>query len=107
MATLRPDDHQPKVERAITALDDFSIIGIVEDFNLSLKTIAQNIQENFPSFTCEIKHANKSKPINLGLGPALDQLLNECNKDDVILWINELDRLKFSENQQIHAKQFT
>ena len=46
LATLRPGD-EPKIQRAIEALNDLSVVGIVEDFNKSLKKIASKILEEF------------------------------------------------------------
>ena len=85
LATLRPGD-EPKIQRAIEALNDLSVVGIVEDFNKSLKKIASKILEEFPNYEYEIAHSNKSKLFDFELSPALNQLLKECNKSDYRLW---------------------
>ena len=85
LATLRPGS-QPKIQRAIEALDDISIVGIVEDFNNSLKAIACEILQDFPNYEHEAAHSNKSKLFDFELSPALSQLLKECNKSDYRLW---------------------
>lgn len=85
LATLRPGD-QPKVQRAIAALEDLSVVGIVEDFNNSLASIASKILEDFPDYAYEAAHSNKSKLFDFELSPALHQLLKECNRADQRLW---------------------
>jgi len=85
LSTLRPGS-QPKVQRAIEALNDLSVVGIVEDFNNSLRAIACKILEDFPCYEYEIAHSNKSKLFDFELSPALNQLLKECNKSDIRLW---------------------
>ena len=85
LATLRPS-KEPRVERAIAALNELSIVGIVEDFDQSMNRIANRILEDFPNFEYETAHSNKSKLFDFDLSPALHQLLKECNKDDIILW---------------------
>ena len=85
LATLRPGS-QPRIQRAIEALDDISIVGIVEDFNNSLKAIACEILQDFPNYEYEAAHSNKSKLFDFKLSPALSQLLKECNKSDYRLW---------------------
>ena len=85
LATLRPG-HKPKVERAIEALDDFSIVGIVENFNQSVKAIANKIKGDFPSYEHEFTHSNRSKPSDFKMSIAMRQLLEECNKNDYYLW---------------------
>ena len=61
LATLRPG-HKPKVERAIEALDDFSIVGIVENFNQSIKTITHKIKRNSQTL-----HMKSNMPTNQNL----------------------------------------
>ena len=85
LATLRPGDGT-KAERAIEALSDFSCVGIVEKFEHSLKQITTLVQEHYPSFKYEIAHSNRSKLFDFELSPALEQLLQECNKSDLRLW---------------------
>ena len=85
LATLRPGD-QPKVQRAIAALEDLSVVGTVEDFSNSLANIASKILEDFPEYAYEAAHSNKSKLFDFELSPALHQLLKECNRADQRLW---------------------
>lgn len=86
LSTLRPGD-EPKVQRAINALEDLSVVGTVEDFNQSLSNIAKAIKECFPNYEYQVAHSNKSKLFDFELSPALDQLLKECNKADHRLWM--------------------
>jgi hypothetical protein len=85
LATLRPGDGT-KAERAIEALSDFSCVGIVEKFEHSLQQITNLVREHYPSFEYEIAHSNRSKLFDFELSPALEQLLQECNKSDLGLW---------------------
>ena len=85
LATLRPG-HQPKLERAIEALDDLTFIGIVEDFNKSLALIAEHIRKDFPDYENNTVHDNKSKTLDINMSTTLKQLLEECNKEDHALW---------------------
>lgn len=85
LATLRPG-NEPKIERAIKALDDLSIVGTVEEFNQSMNLIAARIAKNFSNFGYETTHSNKSNIFNFNISPALRQLLKECNGNDTALW---------------------
>lgn len=85
LATMRPG-HHPKVERAIKALDDLTVFGIVEDFNKSLALIAEHIRKDFPDYENNTVHDNKSKTIDINMSTTLKQLLEECNKEDHALW---------------------
>ena len=95
MVTLRPGD-EPKVQRAINALEDLSVVGTVEDFNQSLSNIAKAIKECFPNYEYQVAHSNKSKLFDFELSPALDQLLKECNKADHRLWVAAKQTIKRS-----------
>ena len=83
-----------RAERAINALDDFSIVGIVEDFNKSLKLLEFMVKKSFPDFKAQSNHSNRSNESELELSPALSQLLYECNKDDNQVWKAGIDKLK-------------
>ena len=97
LATLCPGE-QTNIQRAISALDDVSVIGIVESFDQSLARIAAKIREIFPYYNYESTHSNKSKLFDFELSPALEFLLEECNKSDLRLW--KLAQKRFRQQQQ-------
>nr|WP_115093345.1 sulfotransferase family 2 domain-containing protein [Synechococcus sp. UW106] len=90
LATLRPGS-QPKVQRAIEALDDLTVVGIVERFETTLELLKREINKYYPDFKIQTTHANQSTKADVELGPALTQLLHECNKDDRKLWLEGLE----------------
>jgi len=85
LATLHPSD-QPKIRRAIAALNDLSFVGIVEDFNTSMATLSSQIVKDFPNYKYTAKHSNKSGRFDFDINPTLNQLLIECNRADQRLW---------------------
>jgi len=100
LATLRPGEES-SIRRAMSALDDITLIGIVEHFDKSLEKIALKIRETFPDYDYESTHSNKSKLFDFELSPALDQLLEECNKADLRLW--KFAKKQFNQQEDIVA----
>lgn len=85
LATLSPGP-EAKINRALASLEKLSVVGIVEDFNKSLDLMETEVKRYFPDFNCEAAHSNRSRLFDFEMGPALDQLLFECNRMDHRLW---------------------
>jgi len=91
LATLT-QSSETKIQRAIASLKDISIFGIVEDFQEALARVEASVKEAFPDFKSNITHSNRSRLFDFEMSPALEQLLDECNRNDLRLW-NHAKRL--------------
>ena len=89
-------------ERAIAALDNFSLVGIVEEFNNSLILLESILQDQFSDFKVQLTHTNRSNDLEIDFSPALNQLLHECNKDDKQLW--KVGRERLAESMRYFLK---
>ena len=87
-----------KIERAVTALDNFSMVGIVEEFEKTLILFESILQNQFENFKVESTHTNRSNEYEIEFSPALNQLLHECNNNDKQVWKAGLEKLKNSMN---------
>ena len=87
-----------KIERAVTALDNFSMVGIVEEFEKTLILFESILQNQFENFKVESTHTNRSNEYEIEFSPALNQLLHECNNNDKQVWKAGLEKLKKSMN---------
>ena len=85
---------ESKLDRAILALSEFSVIGVVEEFEASIQVLHSKLAKHFPDFKAEYTHSNQSKKSNEDLNPILRQLLIECNKSDYLLWQKCKEMLK-------------
>ena len=83
-----------KLERAMNAITSITVLGVVEEFQKSLKLMEIEISKYYPDFKADSVHANQSKRDDKELGASLNQLLNECNKNDHQLWLQGLDIIK-------------
>ena len=101
LSTIRTGDES-KIKRAISALDDLSVIGVVEEFETSLQLISEAIKEYYPLFKHETAHSNQSKLFNFEMSPALNQLLTECNRHDLLLWRTAKQNLSPNQNIKSH-----
>lgn len=101
LATMTPT-KAPNIERAMTALDNFSMVGIVEEFEKTLSLLESILQNQFENFKVESTHKNRSNEYELEFSPALNQLLHECNNNDKQVWKAGLEKLKKSMNN-LHA----
>ena len=85
-------------------LQNLSIVGLVEEFEDTIKKMADTISQYFPHFDCEIAHSNKSSLFDFEVSPTLNQLLVECNREDLEL-VEYIKRHYFKEStgkNQIH-----
>ena len=77
---------EAKINRALASLEKLSVVGIVEDFNKSLDLMETEVKRYFSDLNCEAALSNRSRLFDFEMGPALDQLLFECNRMDHRLW---------------------
>ena len=70
----------------VKALQQLSIVGLVEEFEESVHRMKEVISQSFPDFDYEINHSNKSRLFDFELSPTLNQLLIECNHEDLKLF---------------------
>ena len=98
----------PELERALKGLNALAIVGIVEEFDLSMEYYRKEICRFYSTFTLESVHKNITSQRNLSLAEKLDtirssldratyQRLLDCNRDDLQLY--EAAKRKLSELQ--------
>ena len=92
LSTLVNGSVESKYSLAKRALEKISFVGIVEKFNDSLSDFKTLISAEFPDFQALNSHANKSKLFDFEMSIALDQLLQEVNRNDQRLWRQELEK---------------
>lgn len=85
LATLT-EGNETKIQRAMASLNKISTFGLVEDFQETLQRIESLIKKDFPDFRCNVTHSNRSRLFDFEMSPALEQLLDECNRNDLRLW---------------------
>ena len=101
LATMIPTQAHQR-ERAIAALDNFSLVGIVEEFGNSLMLMESILQDQFSDFKVQLTHTNRSHDFEVEFSPALNQLLHECNKNDKQLW--KVGRERLAESMRYFLK---
>ena len=106
LATMIPARAHQK-ERAIAALDSFSIVGIVEEFEKTLTLLESMLQDKFSDFEVQVTHTNRSNDFDIDFSPALNQLLHECNKNDKQIWKVGRERLTKSMHDMLNANAVT
>ena len=94
-------------ERAIAALDSFSMVGIVEEFEKSLTLMESMLQDQFSDFKVHLTHTNRSNDFEIDFSPALNQLLHECNKNDKQVWKVGRERLAASRRHFLNTNAAT
>ncbi len=73
----------PELDRAAQGLKAVSVVGLVEEFDLSLERLSAILKPAFPSFTWDSVRANVSKPEpKAPESPEFVKLLNEVNQLD-------------------------
>ena len=93
LSTLTQSSHT-RLERAKITISDITVLGIVEEFQAALNLLKKEITRYYPDFKVQTIHANQSTNVDKELGPALNQLLHECNKDDHKLWLEGLNIMR-------------
>ncbi len=85
LAAFRPGP-EPEIDRALAALGEIELAGIVEDFAGSMRRIAQALLPLFPAFRFDAPRLNRSDPeLAPEMSPELRALLAEANADDMVL----------------------
>lgn len=77
----------PELDRAMQAMDQIDVIGLIEDFDGSMERLKGAVTPSYPSFNYTSVRANVSKP---GIStqaddPKLTALLQQNNSDDLAL----------------------
>ena len=101
-------DDRPKeseLSRALTGLDSLPVVGIVSQFDLSMKLYSQAIAKYYPSFKSTSVHENttsdpqtsfaeKLDTISQSLDSATYQRLLDANRDDLKLYEAAKEKLR-------------
>ena len=104
LSLMSSESDLSELERAIKGLNTLPIVGIVEEFDLSMKYYAQAIAQHYPSFTVQSVHKNITSQKSVSLSEKLDavrssldratyQRLLDCNQDDLQLHEAAIDKL--------------
>ncbi len=94
---LNSQPNLTEFEQAMHGLDSLPIVGIVEEFDLSMKLYQKAIAQYYPSFQLKSVHKNITSQQNLSLAAKLDliqsnldratyQRLLDSNRDDLQLY---------------------
>ena len=97
LSWLSSKSDSTELSRAMEGLDSLPLVGIVEQFDLSMKYYSQAIARAYPSFQFNPVHENITAPKNLSpaeklkdamdnLDPATYERLLEANTDDLQLY---------------------
>lgn len=74
---------EPELQRALRGLEQLSVVGLVEDFDGTLRRLAAALTDSYPDFTVRPVRANASaKRIPPPIGPRVRRLLEAANGDD-------------------------
>ncbi len=77
--------HNNALKNACEALNRITFIGLVEEFDKSMKVLSNKLKLHFPDFEYKYIHSNKSKFIPIEIPQDLNQLLREYNQNDLEL----------------------
>lgn len=102
-----------ELEQAMSGLDSLQVVGIVEEFNLSMRNYERAIAQYYPTFKFKPVHKNVTSQRHLSLeekleqiGANLDQItyerLLEANQDDLKLY--EVAREKLFSLEAVRAE---
>lgn len=94
---LNAQANLSELERALSGLDSLPIVGIVAEFNLSMKYYSKAIAQYYPSFQFKSVHKNITSERHLSLENKLDEIssnldqttyqrLLDANHDDLQLY---------------------
>lgn len=94
LASLLPGDA-PELERAQAALDELSVVGIVEEFDRSLEVLSSLLKPAYPGFhTTSVRTNVTSRPQETEADARINALLRAENAGDAALWKVAASRLK-------------
>ena len=77
--------HNNALTNANEALSRISFVGLVEEFDKSMKLLSNKLKLHFPDFVYEYNHSNKSSLVPIEISQDLNQLLIESNQYDLEL----------------------
>ena len=77
--------HDNTFTNAIEALSRITFVGLVEEFDKSMKVLSNKLKNHFPDFVYEYNHSNKSSSIPIEIPQYLNQILVESNRYDLEL----------------------
>ena len=94
---LNAQANLSELEKALSGLDSLPMVGIVEEFNLSMKYYSKAIAQYYPSFQFKSVHKNITSERHLSLEDKLDEIssnldqstyqrLLDANHDDLQLY---------------------
>jgi hypothetical protein len=78
---LNSQPNQTELEQALSGLDLLPIVGLVDEFDLSMKLYQQAIAKYYPSFQLKLVHKNITSPRNISLAEQLDIIYQQLDKD--------------------------
>ena len=110
---LNSQSDLSELERALEGLNILPIVGIVEEFELSMKYYAKAIAQYYPSFTVKSIHKNvtsqrslsqaeKLELVRSNLDRATYQRLLYCNRDDFQLYEAAKHKLSQLSKETVH-----
>ncbi len=86
LASLLPGDG-PELTRAVQAMQQLSVVGLVEDFDDVTRRLTETLRPIFPEFLAENVRVNTTTPApETDTDRRVNALLEEVNSDDRHLW---------------------
>ena len=77
--------HNNALTNASEALSRITFVGLVEEFDKSMKVLSNKLKNHFPDFVYEYNHSNKSSSIPIEIPEDLYQILIDFNQYDLEL----------------------
>jgi hypothetical protein len=113
---LNSQPNMTELERALNGLDLLPIVGLVDEFDLSMQLYRQAIAKYYPAFQLKSVHKNITSRVNLSLAEQLKsiqqqldqdtyQRLLDANQDDLRLYLAAQKKLLFQsvgQNQPVN-----
>lgn len=105
LASFVIDNEKSELERAIKALNIIDVVGMVEEFALSINVIEATLLPYLPNFAGTVTHRNvnetrektlkgRNQKARAELGEETWKRLEECNQDDTILLAKAAENLR-------------
>lgn len=77
---------EPELERAVRALEELSVVGLVSAFGTSMEKLKDALKDVFPDFKYDAIHMNSSKASkSVSPDSSIEYLLQQENQDDLTL----------------------
>jgi Sulfotransferase family len=103
---LNSQPNMSELAKAVSGLDLLPIVGLVAEFDLSMKLYHQAIAKYYPSFQLKLVHKNITSRINLSLAEQLGMIRSnldqntyqrvlDANQDDLRLYLAAQKKLLF------------